>query len=91
MNIVIVEKLNLMGTTMTQKFKSKKQKALFTNLFFSNDKNILYVAVLKKDGTKNLKLIKSIANKKVMILVQLPVLFFLISFISFTSYFFGLV
>jgi adenylate cyclase len=38
----LVEKLNLMGNTMIQQFP---QKALFTDLFFTNDKNLIYVGI----------------------------------------------
>jgi adenylate cyclase len=38
----LVEKLNLMGNTMIQQFP---QKALFTDLFFTNDRNMIYVGI----------------------------------------------
>ncbi len=43
----IVEKLNLMGNTMIQNFP---QKGLFTDLFFANDKNMLYVGICAPAG-----------------------------------------
>ena len=59
--IAIVEKMNLMGMTMKQKFKTKTQKSLFINLFFKNDKNFLYLAIINKNGTV-LKIKDSIKN-----------------------------
>ncbi len=49
----IAEKLNLMGTTMIQQFRSGAQKALFTGLFFTNDKDYVYVGIANRsaDGT----------------------------------------
>ena len=41
----IVEKMNIMATTMLQQFKSEQQKRLFTDLFFTNDKDFLYVGI----------------------------------------------
>jgi adenylate cyclase len=38
----LVEKLNLLGNTMIQQFPQKK---LFTDLFFTNDRNMIYVAI----------------------------------------------
>ncbi len=46
----LVEKINLMGTTMLQQFRSPGQKKLFTDLFFSNDRNLLYVGIVSKRG-----------------------------------------
>jgi adenylate cyclase len=43
----LVEKLNLMGNTMIQQFP---QKALFTDLFFTNDRNMIYVGIGTKMG-----------------------------------------
>jgi len=59
----IVEKINIMATTMLQEFKSEKQKGLFTELFFSNDKDFLYVAIGKKDNDK-IDFYKTIYNEK---------------------------
>ncbi len=56
----LVEKLNLMGTTMLQNFKSGKQKKLFTELFFRNDRDLLYVGILDRKNT--LKVTQSISN-----------------------------
>ena len=51
----IVEKLNIMGTTMLQQFRSNAQKTLFTDLFFRNDKNLIYVGIAQiAPGGKNL-------------------------------------
>ncbi len=44
----IAEKLNLMGTTMMQQFRSGAQKALFTDLFFTNDKDFVYVGIANR-------------------------------------------
>ncbi len=38
----LVEKINLMGNTMIQQIP---QKALFTDLFFANDRNMIYVGI----------------------------------------------
>ena len=43
----LVEKLNLMGNTMIQQFP---QKALFTDLFFTNDKHLIYVGIGTRRG-----------------------------------------
>ncbi|OHD70272.1 MAG: hypothetical protein A2W19_07225 [Spirochaetes bacterium RBG_16_49_21] len=45
----LVEKLNLMGNTMIQQFP---QKVLFTDLFFTNDKNLLYVGIAARKGDR---------------------------------------
>lgn len=65
--ISIVEKLNLMGTTMLQEFRSAQQKNLFTDLFFSNDKDFISVAVGTKgpDG-KTVRFDRSIYNRAFM-------------------------
>jgi adenylate cyclase len=44
----LVEKLNLMGNTMIQQCP---QKALFTDLFFTNDRNMIYVGIGTRIGT----------------------------------------
>jgi adenylate cyclase len=49
--ISLVEKVNLMGTTLRQRFASKAQKDLFTGLFFKNDKNFIYLGIAGKDLT----------------------------------------
>jgi adenylate cyclase len=43
----LVEKLNLMGNTMIQQFP---QKLLFTDLFFTNDRNMIYVGIGTRMG-----------------------------------------
>jgi adenylate cyclase len=43
----LVEKLNLMGNMMIQQFP---QKALFTDLFFTNDKHLIYVGIGTRRG-----------------------------------------
>ena len=43
----LVEKLNLMGNTIIQNFP---QKGLFTDLFFANDRNMLYVGICRPAG-----------------------------------------
>ncbi len=62
----IVEKINIMATTMLQEFKTENQKKLFTNLFFSNDKDFLYVAIGVKDKEK-IVFSKTIYNEKFFI------------------------
>ena len=59
----IVEKINIMATTMLQEFKTEQQKRLFTDLFFSNDKDFLYVAIGKKDNER-IVFSKTIFNEK---------------------------
>lgn len=59
----IVEKINIMATTMLQEFKTEQQKRLFTDLFFSNDKDFLYVEIGKKDNEK-INFYKTIYNEK---------------------------
>jgi adenylate cyclase len=49
----IAEKLNLMATTMQQQFVSINQKNLFTDLFFANDKNLVYVGVADAGSGNN--------------------------------------
>ncbi len=55
----LVEKINLMGNTMIQQFP---QKALFTDLFFANDRNMMYVGIGMRAGT-GLRFDNSIYNK----------------------------
>jgi adenylate cyclase len=59
----ITEKINIMATTMLQEFKTEQQKRLFTDLFFSNDKDFLYVAIGKKNNDK-IDFYKTIYNDK---------------------------
>jgi adenylate cyclase len=59
----IVEKINIMATTMLQEFKTEQQKRLFTDLFFSNDKDFLYVAIGRRDNDK-IDFYKTIYNDK---------------------------
>lgn len=58
----IVEKLNIMGTTMLQEFKTGRQKELFTDLFFMNDRDFLYVGIAKKQGTSGINLSDTLLN-----------------------------
>ena len=60
----IVEKLNLMGTTILQEFKTAEQKSLFTNLFFSNDRDFLYVGICERGKGNVLRVTKKISNEK---------------------------
>ncbi|MBN1532205.1 MAG: adenylate/guanylate cyclase domain-containing protein [Spirochaetes bacterium] len=46
----IIDKLNLMGTTLIQQFRSREQQDLFTNIFFRNDKSIVFVGVAEREG-----------------------------------------
>lgn len=59
----IVEKINIMATTMLQEFRSDQQKRLFTDLFFSNDKDFLYVAIGRKNNDR-IVFSKTIYNDK---------------------------
>jgi len=58
----LVEKINLMGTTMLQQFRTVRQKRLFTDLFFSNDRNLLYVGIVSKRGN-SFNVGQAISNK----------------------------
>jgi len=60
----IVEKLNIMGTTMLQEFKTEQQKSLFTSLFFTNDKDFLFVAICEKGSDDVLSIKQRIANEQ---------------------------
>jgi adenylate cyclase len=72
--LAVVEKINLMGTTMLQEFKSQKQKMLFTDLFFTNDRDFIYVGIAERPGTKGtLQFERPIYNKTFMAENQLSV------------------
>ena len=60
----IVEKLNIMGTTMLQEFKTEQQKKLFTDLFFTNDKDFLYVGIGTPGKNGELEIKRSIYNDR---------------------------
>lgn len=60
----IVEKLNIIATTMLQEFKTEKQKTLFTELFFANDRDLIYVGIAKKEGESGLNVSKTLFNKQ---------------------------
>lgn len=60
----IVEKLNLMGTTMLQEFKTAGQKNLFINMFFSNDRDFLYVAICHRGRDDVLRITRKLSNDK---------------------------
>ena len=60
----IVEKLNIMATTMLQQFKTEQQKSLFTSLFFSNDRDYVYVAICDRRPDDVLVVRKSISNER---------------------------
>ncbi len=60
----IVEKLNIIATTMLQEFKTEKQKTLFTELFFANDRDLLYVGIANKKGKSGLNVSKTLFNKQ---------------------------
>lgn len=60
----IVEKLNIMATTMLQEFKTEQQKKLFTDLFFTNDKDFLYVGIGTIDKKGGLEIKKFIYNDR---------------------------
>ena len=55
----LVEKLNYMGNTMIQQFP---QKGLFTDLFFANDRNLIYVGIGTLAGGR-IRFDNSIYNK----------------------------
>lgn len=55
----LVEKLNYMGNTMIQQFP---QKGLFTDLFFANDRNLIYVGIGTRVGGQ-IRFDNSIFNK----------------------------
>jgi len=60
----LVEKLNLMGTTILQEFKTGEQKNLFINMFFSNDKDFLYVGICDRGKDDVLRVTRKLANDK---------------------------
>ncbi|HQO41027.1 MAG TPA: cache and HAMP domain-containing protein, partial [Spirochaetota bacterium] len=60
----LVEKLNLMGTTILQEFKTAEQKNLFINMFFSNDKDFLYVGICDRGKDDVLRVTRKLANDK---------------------------
>ncbi len=60
--LAVVEKMNIMGTTMLQSFSSQGQKNLFLDLFFRNDKDFIYLVISGRDGDK-LSLRNSIYNR----------------------------
>ncbi|HPF07299.1 MAG TPA: HAMP domain-containing protein, partial [Spirochaetota bacterium] len=60
----IVEKLNIMATTMLQEFKTEQQKKLFTDLFFTNDKDFLYVGIGTYGKKGELEIKRSIYNDR---------------------------
>ncbi|HPQ54254.1 MAG TPA: adenylate/guanylate cyclase domain-containing protein [Spirochaetota bacterium] len=59
--MAIIEKSNLMAATMLQEFRSAEQKRLFTNLFFSNDKDFIFVGIADRNGG-SISFRRSIAN-----------------------------
>jgi len=60
----IVEKLNIMGTTMLQEFKTGQQKKLFTDLFFTNDRDFLYVGIGVINTSGSITVNRSIFNDR---------------------------
>ncbi|HPS58953.1 MAG TPA: adenylate/guanylate cyclase domain-containing protein [Spirochaetota bacterium] len=60
----LVEKINLMGTTILQEFKTAEQKNLFTSLFFSNDRDFLYVGICERGKDDVLHVTKKLSNDK---------------------------
>ena len=58
----IIEKLNIMATTMLQEFKTESQKKLFTDLFFLNDRDFLYVGIAEKRGASGIGVTKTLFN-----------------------------
>ncbi len=58
----VTEKMNLMGTTLQQEFRSGAQKELFMDLFFRNDPDFLGLLVVRKVGNK-LAVNNSLYNK----------------------------
>ncbi len=46
----VTEKMNLMGTTMIQEFRSAAQREMFLDLFFRNDKDFISVVIAGKRG-----------------------------------------
>ncbi|HOS38785.1 MAG TPA: adenylate/guanylate cyclase domain-containing protein [Spirochaetota bacterium] len=58
--LAVVEKLNIMGTTMLQDFPQKK---LFTDLFFTNDKDFIFAGIAAGSaGSPAIAVTRSIAN-----------------------------
>lgn len=57
----IIEKSNLMAATMLQEFRSADQKRLFTDLFFSNDRDFIFVGIADRNG-ESISFRRSVAN-----------------------------
>ncbi|HDP80277.1 MAG TPA: adenylate/guanylate cyclase domain-containing protein, partial [Spirochaetes bacterium] len=64
--LAVVEKLNLMGTTMVQEFRSARQKQLFTDIFFTNDRDFIYVGIASRGGPDGLLINQSVDNRAFM-------------------------
>lgn len=60
--MAVTEKMNLMGTTMIQEFRSAAQREMFLDLFFRNDKDFISVIIAGKNGDK-LAVTNSIHNR----------------------------
>ncbi len=58
----IIEKLNIMATTMLQEFKTESQKKLFTDLFFLNDRDFLYVGIAERRGAGSIGVTRTLFN-----------------------------
>lgn len=63
--VAIIEKSNLMAAAMLREFVSREQKRLFTNLFFSNDKDVIFVGIADRNGG-SISFRRSIANSAFM-------------------------
>ncbi len=57
----LAEKANLIATTIRQEFKTKEQKALFTDLFFKNDKDLVSLGIYSQ-GKRGLEASQVVTN-----------------------------
>lgn len=64
--ISAAEKLNLMGSAMGQEFKNDAEKYVFSKTFFTNDNNLLYLAITEKRADGSMAIIRSIENQDFM-------------------------
>ncbi|MFC1671197.1 adenylate/guanylate cyclase domain-containing protein [Spirochaetota bacterium] len=60
-----MERARLIAATMLQRFSSPSQKRYFTNLFFKNERDYLFVGIVKKSGN-SINLSRSIYNENLM-------------------------
>lgn len=62
----IADKINLMGTTLRQEFRSPEQKRLFTSLFFENDRTMIHLGILTRNAAGTATPDQTITNQGYM-------------------------